>query len=416
MPGYGQYGQPVPPSQPWQPTAGQEPTVPWGPPSQGLPGGMPPNMPLAAPPAPKKSRRGLWITLGVIAAVLVLLGGGGVYGASLYFAPAVTVGQFCGFLETQNYSSAYNLLSSGLRAQASSAQFSQVSATLDTVEGKVTKCGSATSGSPYNYSFGSNTATVEGMVTRSTAGNLQGAIHLKNENGWKVDSIDTSLLGVNLAALETAGAFCTAMQSQDYATAYGLLGSSAQALVTQAQFNGQAQLHDQIDGTVSSCGLVGLGQGNSDTSATLVAQITRSKLGQKQGGVALDIEGGTWKIAMIDPALQGTDLGPLLVGERFCTDLQNGSYADAYGLLSTNGKGGLTEAQFAAILKPPSPYKWGACTPDLSTYTVSGTSASYTAAFELVNPSTGAATPAVNFKLAFVQDNGTWLLDILTQG
>ena len=40
-----------------------------------------PGTTIAAPPAPapRKSRRGLWITLSVIAAVLVLGGGGGAY-------------------------------------------------------------------------------------------------------------------------------------------------------------------------------------------------------------------------------------------------------------------------------------------------------------------------------------------------
>lgn len=406
QPMYGPYGQPAGPSQPWQ----------GAPNSQTLPGAAPgwPQQPPTAP-APKKSRKKLWISLAVILALVVVACGGGALAFAQYIAPATTAGLFCGYMKTQNYTATYALLSSGLRGQLSQDQFTQGNQLLDKVEGTVQSCGQATGGNAYSYSLGASTAKVAATITRSTAGTLQGTVHLKSENGsWKVDAIDTSLLGVNLGALQTAGAFCAAMQTQSYTTAYGVLGSALKQQASQGQFTSQAHTHDQIDGTVSACGLVGISPGATDSSAALLVSITRTKLSQQQGTVGLDVEQGAWKIASVASNLLGTDLGPLTVGNQFCQALQNGQYQAAYNLLSHGFQANGSEADFAKAFTLPGPVKWAGCTPDLTTYKVTGTTASYTAAFKLVDTSNG-ASDSLTLKVAFVNESGSWKIDDLSK-
>jgi hypothetical protein len=418
---YSQPLQPQPYSQPLQPQPYSQPLQPnpYGQPGQPTPTWTagPPTMPgapvatMSPPTPPKKSLRWLWITLGVIAALLVVVGGGGAFALSQYLAPATAAVSFCSDLKAQNYTAAYGLLSSNLKSQLTQDTFVQGSGELDTAEGKVTACGQASGSNVYTYSLGSSTAEVKASITRSTAGALEGVVHLKNENGsWKVDGLDTSLLGVSLGALQAAGAFCAAMQTQNYSAAYALLGAQAQAVVKQADFTQASTAHDAIDGPVNACGLAMLGPGNTDTSASLVVSITRSKLGAKQGALNLDVESGLWKIANIAPEIQGSNLDPLLVANQFCIDLVTGKYADAYSLLSAHQHTLATEAQFASSIALPSPLKWSGCTPDYSTYTVSTTSASFKAALKFTDTANGQSA-SVNFKLSFVQEGGSWKLD-----
>ena len=353
----------------------------------------------------------LWISLGVAAALIVLTAGGGAFAFSQYIAPATAAGTFCGYLKAQDYTAAYGLFTANLKSQFPQDQFTQGASTLDKVEGAVLSCGQAKSGNAYSYSLFSSTAQVNAVITRATAGELDGAIHLKSENGaWKIDALDTSLLGVNLGALQAASDFCAALQSQNYAAAYALLGSAVQLTVKQADFLKAAQLHDQIDGSVTTCGLVAIAPGASDTSASLTASITRSKLGEKQGNMNLDVEAGAWKISTLADALLGSDLGPYQVGTRFCADLASGNFADAFTIVTQAFTGGQTEAQFAAFLTLPAPLKWGGCKPDLSTYKVSGSNASFTAALTVTDTATGQSV-SQNFRFEFVQEDGVWKLD-----
>ena len=351
----------------------------------------------------------------MITALLVLGGGGGAYAFLQYIAPATTAGLFCGYLKVQSYPQAYTLFSANLKSQLTQDQFTQSATALDKAEGAITACTAATTGNAYNYSLGSSTAQATMILTRATAGDLQGAIHLKKENGaWTVDGLDTGLLGVNLGALQATVAYCAALQSQNYTAAYALLGSAPRHGLAQADFTQAAQAHDQIDGTVSACGLAALGQPNTDANANLVVSITRGKLGAKQGALGLDVEQGAWKIGSVATALQGTDAGPLLVGTRFCADLVSGNFADAYSLLSPREQSFGTEAQFASDFTLAAPLKWAGCTPDFSTYKVSGSSASYTTGFKVVDSATGASA-SVNFSMAFVQVGGSWKVNNLTK-
>jgi hypothetical protein len=364
------------------------------------------------PPAPRRSRRTLWIVLGILAAVVLLVAGSAAYAYGQYTAPGDAANSFCSDLKTQNYTRAYEQLSARQRAQFARDQFVQGSALLDRLEGKVTSCQLVNTGGAYGYSLGGSSAALTTVINREIAGALEGTVHLKNENGaWKVDGLDTSLLGVNLMALEAAGAFCAAMQSQAYTVAYALLGAIAQGAVSQAQFEQAAKTHDQIDGQITACTLESLGQDNTDSSASLVASVTRAKLGQRAGKLSLDAENGAWKVATIDQALLGTDLGPLQVGTAVCADMESGNYTAIYTDLASSGiRAYFTQARFVAgyTLKPG--IKYAGCQPNLSTYTVSATDASYRIVLYYFFTADGTS---VGFQgtMFFVYENGVWKFD-----
>lgn len=396
---YGQYGQPGPASQPFygQPTQYSQPPA----------------------PAPKKSRRGLKIALTVGAIVLVLgaIGGGAaVFIINQFAAPGVAALQFCNQLKSQNYDSAYGMLSAGLQKQYDQSSFHEGVAALDAAEGKVIGCQQAPGANSYSYSLGASTATVGAQMTRATQGNLTGSLRLKNESGWKIDGIDTSLLGVNIAALQASGAFCAAMQSQDYAAAYALLDSAQQGLVPKEDFVASGTLHDQIDGTVTKCSLAKVPTGNNDQVTHLTIDLNRSKLGDRSGDVTLKFEGSAWKIDATDAALNGTDLRPLVVGSTFCGLIGAAKYGDAYNLLSSGFQGDVTKDQFIAQFQSfqGNTLKWTCGKPDIASYTVSGTTASIIEPLTVTIPALGStATNTENFKVEFVLEGGTWKINDL---
>lgn len=392
------YGQPGPASQPFygQPTA------------------------YTQPPAPKKSRRGLKIALTVAGIVLVLgaIGGAGaVFLINQIAAPGVAAIQFCNQLKSQNYDNAYGMLSSSMQSKYPQTSFRAGVTALDTAEGKVIGCQQAQGGNTYQYSLGASTATVGAQLTRANQGNLTGSLRLKNENGsWKIDGIDTTLLGVNIGALQASGAFCAAMQGQDYAGAYGLLDSAQQEQISQADFVASGKLHDTIDGTVTKCALTKVPSGNTDQVAHLTIDLNRSKLGDRTGDVTLKFEGSAWKVDATATALNGTNLQPLVVGQQFCALITAGKYGDAYGLFSSNLQQQGSKDSFVAVFSTSQGYKlsWSCGKPDYTTYKVTSDSASIVVPLTVNIPALGAnATSTSNATVKFVLENDAWKIDDL---
>ncbi len=371
-----------------------------------------------AAPAKKRSLKWLWITLGTVAALLVVGGGAGAFALIQYTAPAAAAGQFCGDLKAQNYDSAYDMLSANLRLTYSKDQFHQANGVLDVAEGKVTACGAASGSGAYDYSLGGSKATVTAVITRATQGNLQGKLQLVNESGWKVDAMETSLLGINLGALQTLGAFCQAEQTQNYTTAFGLLSSSLQTQAGTADgFASVQQLQDEVDGKVTACAIKSIAPGNSDTSTTVTVTITRATLGAASGNITLDGTGGTWKISKIDQSVQGTNLLPFVTGTLFCFALainDTTGYSTAYSLTSSSFQQQVTLAQFtqgltATLHQLSADAKWTDCTPDLTTYKVTASTAGYKAKLNAVS-GTG-AKGYVQLTFAFVLEGTIWKIN-----
>lgn len=378
------YGQPSPYSQP----IGQP-----GPYSQpmGMPGG--PSVSTMAPPRPKRSLKRLWVTLAIVGVLALLSGGGGVFAFSLYGAPGAAVSQFCGHLKGQNYDSAYTMLSARLKGQYTADQFRAATTQLDAAEGRVTACSQSSGNGAYDYRLGGNAAMVLATLTRERQGSLQGGLHLVNETGgWKVDALDTSLLGAHLGALGAINAFCAALRNQSYTVAFGLLGSALQSALKQDDFVAQAQIHDKVDGVVTTCALDAVTPAsNTDTAAEVRVAVARSKLGAVTGAVSVAIENGSWKLSQISPQVQGSDLEPLLTGMRFCTFVVAGAYEQAYALLSSAVQRDITLDSFrsADYFGNPSDYKYLSCTPNLDTYKVSTAGGPYDSTVKVQRISTG---------------------------
>jgi hypothetical protein len=198
------------PNQPQQPPYGQPP---YGEPPYTQPGNQPPytqptypQQPYDVPPLPgyaqpqpeKKSRRWLWITLGIIGGVILISCAACAIVAGLGFnffaqtiGPAVTADQYYQAIKNQNYAQAYTYLdTTGVSVQGQQVTqdlFVRVAQAVDTAKGPVT--GFTTTNVPTDTS--NNTATVTMSVTR---GGQTYPVHLqlkKVGNSWKIVGADS---------------------------------------------------------------------------------------------------------------------------------------------------------------------------------------------------------------------------------
>jgi uncharacterized protein DUF3828 len=277
------------------------------------PMGQPPmyGQPMMPPAAPaKKSRKRLWITLGVIAGVLVLACGGiGFFLFSLGQAvaqPITVATTFCTDLKTQNYTAAYGLLSSKQKGQATQDLFSQGAKLQDQVDGQVTGCTlQSNSSAGFQFDSSKGTATLPATVQRTQAWN--GKLKLVKEGSdWKIDDIDASLQGRDIAPIVVGNVFCQALASGDFHTAYATFSSHLQSQSTEEQFQQsfvaafqQAGVQIKVVGCTPKFGSYTV----SDTSATLDSSLDISANGTTVSvGTRLSFvkEGGVWKIDNLD--------------------------------------------------------------------------------------------------------------------
>ena len=392
------------PEQRQNPAADDTPTIPLA------VGGAPATGSPAPLPARRRSRRRWWIGLALVALMVIV--GGGVAGAAYVRGqlqqPMRAAKAFCADLTAQNYAGAYGYFSAGLRRQLTSTQFPAVAQTLDAIEGRVTNC---RPDEQYHYSLGDSSASMRLALARSKQGSLTGPMRLVHErDGWKVDTLDDQLLGVNLGALSAAESYCAALQSHDFATAYKALDATLQKATSQATYTAQAQEHAAVDGAVQSCTLTGLGHGNTSAAARFTISLVRAKLGARTGAVAFAATQGVWRVTGLDASLSGSDLSALDAGAAFCGALTNNDYGGAYNLLSGNARNTYSEPQFQQQFGVSGILKWSGCAPDLSTYQVSGSKASFNSALKVTRTDTGAATSLV-FALTFVREGSAWKLD-----
>jgi hypothetical protein len=169
------------------------------------------------PQQPKSggSSKALWIILSIVGAVLIISCitgvvfvarsvGSGFSSITRTVDAEVTVQEFCTAVETQDYTTAYQHLSSNLQQTYSQDQFTQDNTNFDNTLGQVTSC--SVSGQPVaSGSQVSVTVNVErtppsptpdssGNIGTSSPSNETGQVTLIQENGqWKIDSIDSSL-------------------------------------------------------------------------------------------------------------------------------------------------------------------------------------------------------------------------------
>ncbi|HVB61786.1 MAG TPA: hypothetical protein VNE61_11375 [Ktedonobacteraceae bacterium] len=177
------------PNQP-QPPYEQPPTE-YGPPLYG-------QSPYAAPPPPmpKKSRRGVWIALAIVGAVLVLACGGcaalaiagvGFFASSLA-APSAAASGYYQAIENQQYKVASSYLDTSSlnqqEQQITAQTFTVAAEARDLADGKVTKF--SQTNISVNTTNGVSTASVTMSVTRGSQ-TYSVQLQMKEDNNvWKI--------------------------------------------------------------------------------------------------------------------------------------------------------------------------------------------------------------------------------------
>lgn len=374
--GYGQYGQP---SQWGQPIA------------------------IEAPARPPWSMRRKLVVFGGLVALLVALVGGGL-GYVQYNAPTAAANRICTDFHSQHYVDMYGMFDTQLQARMTPVQFAQAVLDIDRAEGQTTKCEALIQANGFTDS--SATATL--VLSRPNADGLQGIAHLSNQGGaWKVTALDQSLFGVDLRTLNSVDNYCSALIGQTYDAAYGMLDKAQQGKQKQTDYRQDAAWRDEIDGNVTACHVAAIGA-NDDTTANLTLSVTRSKSGEHQGTLAVTLEGTGWKIHSVADEALGTDIGPIRTGTRFCNDLASANYNDIVNLFSGGATLSVNEA--ASIFSGGyDGIKWDKCTSDLSTFKLSGSSASYVASFTVTRLADGRSITLPG-KIEFTKAGHTWTI------
>ncbi len=192
------YGQPQQPPY-GQPQWGQQPPPDYAPTQYVAPAyGAQPAAPGYMPPQQlKRSRRGLWIVLGIIGGLIVLscavcgilfVAGVGFF-AKTVAAPALVANQYYSAVSQQHYTTAYSYLNTNLIAQnnqpLTQELYTTAAQTLDTAKGTVSNY------SVGNISVNNNTASVTVSVTRGSTPAYDVQLQLQQVNGtWKITRFD----------------------------------------------------------------------------------------------------------------------------------------------------------------------------------------------------------------------------------
>lgn len=223
---------------------------------------------LSAPPQKKKSRRGLWIVLAAIGAVLIIgvilvavLGSGA--NAS---TPTKTLNAFCTAVKEHDANTAYQQFSNAAQTQITQAQFAQnIVVFNDCTVGRV------------------DDAVGTGTLTYSLTGGLKLTEddRLVKENGtWKINAQQ-----VQSTPTLTLVSYCAALKKGDFQTAYNQFSQNYRSGQSEEQFaSGFTQ-------PVVNCTLSNI----NDSAGTGRVTYTYSN-GTQFGDETLVDENGTWKI------------------------------------------------------------------------------------------------------------------------
>jgi len=305
----------------------------------------------------------------LVVAILTACGIGGYrYIKQQYEELSALGAQTCDLLEAHQYSMLYQHFSDTLKARYTEDEFNHYGMEMDQFEGNVLSCGQS-AGNHFTYDLGQRTITVASLDNRDGSGTHTGNVRFRQtDTGWKVDGFDVGFLGVSLDALKLADKYCIALKERDDQAIYQMMASSLRTETLQ-QFIQTAALHREVDGFAHDCALEGIGTKNTDTSSTVSLHV---QWGQHYGVGTItfgDTPSG-WAMTHIDPSVQGRDLTPVTVAERWCTDIHSQNYTDAFGLLTQETQQTISASAYAAQYSgKKNSIKWLNCTVDPSTYT-----------------------------------------------
>ena len=353
-----------------------------------------------------RSRALRWVALAVVVAIAGVMAYAWVT-AQQNGSPIGAVTQFCSALRGDKYSQAYNLITSATRNRVSYTQFATAGATLDRIEGRVNACPAISDSA---VQIGVNSATVDASLTRAGLGTMRGKIGLTHEqNAWRISSLDPTLLGVSLDALVAANNFCAELQAQRYADIYTALTDDLRGDLTSADYEQMSQWSDQIDGTIRACALMTVDSSAGESAATMAFGVTRAKLGKRSGDIALVNANGVWKVKSVASELQGTDIGALVNGRRYCSDLASNNSADLATQVTVgywfNNAGALITAGFKGE-------SWTGCSFDAGAFKLNGDTASYKGVMQITAKDKTTRRAAITFGAS--HSDGAWKVDTLT--
>lgn len=273
--------------------------------------------PASSPRVPRRGHRALRIAL--VALALLLLVAGGAFGVLAYVnslpTPTKALDAFCSALENKDLPTAYHQLSSKFQGRTSEALFAGFFADVATcTHGVPTQTG--------NMAMANLTTTASGQTATDQVTLVQ-----DNTNAWKIDD-DSNLSGLT----RTLNTYCAALQSGDYATAYGQFSHRLQGKLSESQFT-------SFFPQPSSCSYTTLTLTTGGATASI---ITISNAGQSESDLAnlVGDSSNTWKIDDLRNL-------PDKTLDAFCTALDQHDYQTAYNLTSTAFQGGYPESTFA---------------------------------------------------------------------
>jgi limonene-1,2-epoxide hydrolase len=133
---------------------------------------------------------------------------------------------------------------------------------------------------------------------------------------------------------KTLDAFCTAMQGQDYQTAYNQLSNSLQSNETELEFANTLRANGKVD----TCTHSSANTTNNRATASMTI-VTNSGQSSRSNIILTPENGNNWKLSLFPTT-------PIMTLTAFCNALQNKDYPTAYAQLTNGIKRLHAEAQF----------------------------------------------------------------------
>ena len=230
---------------------------------------LPENAGMANLPPKKKSRRKLWIPVGIVV-VIALLATALAYFFVMRSTPEKTLDTFCNSMQKGDYKGAYGQFSSSLQKTESEPQFES--------ENKGTSCTHSSSTQSGGIAK-ANLTTTSSSGTRSSG---QVTLVQDSNHNWRIDTLPST-------PYTTLNAFCNGIQTKDYQRVYNQLSSRVQSQDAESQFaNSLAQ------SGIAYCTFGTLSVSSSTATGAIVFFSTTGQTASYI--VTLIKEGNTWKI------------------------------------------------------------------------------------------------------------------------
>lgn len=234
------------------------------------------------PPTPqpqRKSRLVLWIGLAVI--VLLITAGVVFFLFQNRSSPEKALDAYCSALNSGDYQTAYNQLSSGLQSQFTESQF------VTAASEKYSQVSSCAYGSP---SASGSAAASTLTLSYAAVSKEDAAVSLVQQNdAWKISQ------GVRLSTpTKTLTIFCNALKSGDFQTLYNQLSSRSQSQVSEQLFAKAAQITLATDGGLKSCTVSNVREQGSTASGMVALAFGNNK--SETDTVPVVYEKGVWKL------------------------------------------------------------------------------------------------------------------------